>query len=241
MTLKTKPAAPVLDIKSITDDGAFSGYLSIFNNMDSYREIVVPGAFQKSLAEHRRRGTWPRMFWQHDPSKPIGSWTDLSEDGKGLYAEGQFNMEIQQAREARALLKAGDIDGLSIGYREIEIEPDEDKNATRLIELDLREGSVVSLQANDRCRVDYVKSEADELEASKWTKFADWVRRVADEENPPPNEFEEILRDAGASKSQRARIASRMHAVLRSESGGDEASTTVVERLRAAAAAFSPR
>lgn len=237
--MKIKPSAPLMDIKAIGDDGAFSGYLSMFNNLDSYREIVMPGAFQKSLAEHRRKGTWPRMFWQHDPSKPIGSWTDLSEDGKGLYAEGQFNMEVQQAREARSLLKAKDIDGLSIGYKEVLVEEDADKNATRLIELDLREGSVVSLAANDRCRVDYVKAEEAETEITKWKRFEDWVRRIGDGEVPPPNEFEELLRDAGSSKSKRARIASRMHAVLRSESGGDEANSAIA-RMQAALKAFSP-
>lgn len=72
-------------------------------------------------------------------------------------------------------------------------------------------------------------------------RLKDWVRRVGDDEVPPPKEFEDLLRDAGATKRQRARIASRLHAVLRSESGGDEAASIAIERLAAAAKAFSPK
>lgn len=73
---------------------------------------------------------------------------------------------------------------------------------------------------------------------AKWTRFAEWARRAGDDEVPPPSEFEELLRDAGVSKTQRARIASRMHAVLRSESGEQEA-TNAIGRLTAAVKAFS--
>lgn len=76
--------------------------------------------------------------------------------------------------------------------------------------------------------------------AEKLKRLGDWARRVSDDEVPPPSEFEDILRDAGISKSQRARIASRMHAVLlqsesgedrRSESGDVEAQPTVESAL----------
>lgn len=63
--------------------------------------------------------------------------------------------------------------------------------------------------------------------SDKWKRFEDWARRINDEEVPPPKEFEDLLRDAGASKSQRARIASRLHAALRSDSGGEEAQAAV--------------
>jgi signal peptide peptidase SppA len=59
--------------------------------------------------------------------------------------------------------------------------------------------------------------------SNKLKRIEDWGRRLSDDEVPPPSEFEAILRDAGVSKSQRARIASRVHAALRSESGGEEA------------------
>lgn len=65
----------------------------------------------------------------------------------------------------------------------------------------------------------------------KLKRLQDWGRRIGDDDLPPPSEFEAILRDAGVSKTQRARIASRMHAVLRSESGGEEADTAVATAL----------
>jgi hypothetical protein len=67
--------------------------------------------------------------------------------------------------------------------------------------------------------------------AIKLKRLEDWGRSIGDNELPPPSEFEAILRDAGVSKTQRARIASRMHAVLRSESGGEEADTAVSTAL----------
>ena len=156
--MKTKEGAAVLDIKGMSEDGVFSGYGSIFGNKDSYGDVVMAGAFGPSLAEHRRKGTKPKMFWQHDPHRPIGSWTDFAEDGKGLWVEGRLNMEVQQAREAYALLKAGDIDGLSIGYVPTKVEPDEKAGVLRLKEVRLIEVSVVSHPANDRALVDSVKA-----------------------------------------------------------------------------------
>jgi HK97 family phage prohead protease len=104
------------------------------------------------------------MFWQHNPDEPIGKWLDMAEDGKGLFVEGQLNMGVQRAREAYALLKEGDIDGLSIGYGVVTAEPDAEKNVLRLKELRLVEVSIVSLAANDRARVDSVKAaEIDNL------------------------------------------------------------------------------
>lgn len=200
--MKTKFGAPLLDLKGIEDNGTFAGYGSVFGNRDSHSEIVMPGAFAKSLAEHRRKGTRPKLFWHHDMREPIGSWTDFSEDGKGLYMEGRFNMDVQRGREAHALLKAGDIDGLSIGYNVISAEPDDKAKVVRLKELNLIEVSVVSLGSNDRALVDTVK--ASLMEGEMVTL----------------EQFDEILKEAGFSKSQRSVIAGKgfLH-LLRSESG----------------------
>lgn len=81
---------------------------------------------------------------------------------------------------------------------------------------------------------------ADEI-ATKLKRIEDWGRRIGDDEIPPPSEFEAILRDAGISKSQRARLASRVHAALRSESGDDAEVANAVARLKAAVKAFTPR
>lgn len=207
--MRKKFTTPIFDIKEIGDDGVFSGYGSIFGNKDHGGDIVVAGAFGKSLAEHRQKGTSVKMFWQHDPHQPIGKWIDMAEDGKGLYVEGKLNMGVQRAREAHALLKEGDIDGLSIGYGIVDAEPDEKRGALMLKQVKLYEVSVVSMAMNERARVETVKESllAGEL--------------------PTLPDFEKFLREAGFSKTQAAAIASRgLSHLLRSDSEGEKANET---------------
>lgn len=200
--MKTKDFA--LHVKDVSEEGTFTGYGSIFGNVDSYGEKVMPGAFAESLARHRREGSKPLMLWQHDPSEPIGVWEDLAEDGKGLRGTGRFVLETTRGREAYALLKAGALRGLSIGYREIEAEPD--GNIRLLKKLDLMEISVVSFPANRRARIDAVKEALNRGGL------------------PTLPEFERFLREAGFSKTQAAAIASRgLSHLLRSESESDQA------------------
>jgi len=156
--MKTKFGSPVLEVKELAENGTFAGYGSIFGNKDRCGEVVEPGAFAKSLAAHTSRGSRPKLFWQHDPHQPIGSWVDMKEDATGLWVEGRLNMDVQKGREAYALLKAGDIDGLSIGYRIIREMHDKSAGVLRLKELDLVEVSIVSVGANDRALIDAVKA-----------------------------------------------------------------------------------
>lgn len=201
--MKTKQGAPVLELKEFGEDGLFGGYGSVFGNTDSYGDVVMPGAFKRTLADHKRRKTMPKLFWQHDPWRPIGSWLSMEEDEVGLKVEGRLNMDVQQGREAYALLKAGDIDGLSIGYQVVKSEDDETENIQRLKELKLIEVSVVSLGANDRALVDAVKN-------------------IREGGLPSLPEFEAFLREAGFSKSEATAIAGNgLARLLRSESGGE--------------------
>lgn len=198
--MKTKQGIPVLKLKKFGDAGEFEGYASVFGNRDSYGDIVVAGAFAKSLLEHSEKGTMPKLFWQHDSWLPIGSWLEMEEDDIGLKVRGRLNMEVQQGREAYALLKAGDIDGLSIGYRVMKAEDDDAQDAKLLKELDLVEVSVVSLGANDRALVSSFKS-------------------IRAEGLPSLPEFEAFLRDAGFSKKEATAIAGHgLAQLLRSDS-----------------------
>ena len=212
--MKTKDFA--LHVKDVSEEGTFTGYGSIFGNVDSYGEKVVAGAFGESLAKHRQEGTKPLMLWQHRSDEPIGVWEDLAEDGKGLKGTGRFVMETARGREAYALLKAGAIRGLSIGYREIDT--DQDGNVRLLKKLDLMEISVVSFPANRRARVESVKSE----------RMEEFARRLRDGDPMPIKEFEDILREAGVPKSMAVAIASHGYAkAIRSDSGGDQANDAV--------------
>ena len=212
--MKTKDFA--LHVKDVSDEGTFVGYGSIFGNADSYGEIVEPGAFLKSLSRHTMEKSKPLMLWQHNPNEPIGVWDDLAEDAKGLKGTGRLVLETTRGREVYALLKAGAVRGLSIGYREIKAEPD--GNLRRLKELDLMEISVVSFPANRRASVAAVKSE----------RMDEFARRLRDGDPMPIKEFEDILREAGVPKSMAVQIASVGYAkAIRSESEGDQANDAV--------------
>src|ERR1700754_5362483 len=115
--LLTKNAGEPLEVKALGDDGTFEGYGSIFKNVDSYGEVVEPGAFTASLVDARQKGRSIKMLWQHDPSQPIGVWGEMAEDSKGLYVKGRLLKDkVPQATAAYELLKEGALDGLSIGY-----------------------------------------------------------------------------------------------------------------------------
>jgi len=225
--MKTKDFA--LEIKAEPkEDGVFEGYGSVFGVRDSYNESVEPGAFAESLAKHKREGTAPLMLWQHDPWTPIGVWEDFAEDGKGLWGKGRLLTGVQKADEARILMKAGAIRGLSIGYREIDTEPATNGGARKLLKLDLMEVSVVSFPANRRARVEAVKSE----------RMDEFARRLRDGDPMPVKEFEDILREAGVPKAMAVQIASVGYVkAIRGEPEGEANQPTdaALKALRAAA------
>ena len=99
-----------------------SGYASLFGAPDQGGDIVQGGAYASSLAALSRKGRSVKMLWQHDPCQPIGIWEVVKEDDKGLFVKGRILTDIQAGREALALIEAGVIDGLSIGYRTIRAE-----------------------------------------------------------------------------------------------------------------------
>ncbi|MFA9487079.1 MULTISPECIES: HK97 family phage prohead protease [unclassified Moraxella] len=159
MTLQTKSLS--FKAENLQDDGTFSGYCSVFDVKDSYGDIVKKGAFVNSLNEWQAKGKMPPVLWQHNRSDVIGVWTKLYEDEYGLYGEGKLLIDdVAKARETYALIKNGAIDGLSIGYRTSKWTWNEDENALELLELDLKEVSIVTFPANEDSTVSSVKAEA---------------------------------------------------------------------------------
>lgn len=176
--------------KEVLDDGTFKGYASVFGNIDSYGEIVMPGAFAKSIARIKESGDPLPILWQHRSGEPIGGSDVLSEDEKGLATEGWLlKEEIPRAAEAHALMKRRVVKGLSIGYFVDQSSVDEKTGIRSLIELDLVEYSVVTFPANTLAQVDAVKSI---IEGGRL---------------PSLSEFEGFLREAGFSKTQATAIA----------------------------------
>lgn len=171
-----------LEIKAISDR-EFEGHGSIFSNVDLGGDVVLPGAFKRSLAKHKRDGTAPLMFWMHRPDSVPGKWTTVREDDKGLYVKGEL-ASTPLGDEMRALLGMKAVRGLSIGFRLMDGDWSDD--GTRLLkEIDLWEVSIVSMAMNPLARVEAAKSR---LSAS-----GEYV--------PTEREFERGLREAGYSKS----------------------------------------
>lgn len=96
-----------------------SGYASVFGEADQLGDVVPIGAYKACLQALKSEGRSVKMLWQHDPTKPIGVWDEIHEDGNGLFVKGRLLPEIQAGSEALTLIKAGAIDGLSIGYRTV--------------------------------------------------------------------------------------------------------------------------
>ena len=143
--LETK-FAPIT-MTDATASGQIEGYAAIFGQPDRGADIITPGAFAASLA---RRATAIKLLWQHDPAQPIGVWDTVAEDARGLHVKGRLLTDIQRGAEAATLMKAGALDGLSIGYRAIRA--DRRGPHRHLTEIDLWEISLVTfpMQANAR-------------------------------------------------------------------------------------------
>ncbi|GAB1717540.1 MAG: prohead peptidase, Unknown type peptidase, MEROPS family U35 [Nitrobacter sp.] len=145
-----------LDIKSIQEDGTFTGYASVFDVVDSHKDIVVKSAFKKSLV--KRPAAKVKMLREHDQSEPIGKWLSLVEDDRGLKATGQLILDTTKGAETYKLMKAGLLDSLSIGYRTVKDRMDRTKGARILEQIDLWEISVVTFPSNTESTVTSVKS-----------------------------------------------------------------------------------
>lgn len=199
------------EIKSAeADTGIFKGHGSVFNNTDSYGDVVMPGAFAKSLARHKSAGSMPALLWQHDSKQPIGIYKAMEEDEIGLSLEGQFALKTRQGAEAHELTMMKAVRGLSIGFTipKNGMEFDEEENVYRLKEIDLWEVSVVTFPANGLANITDVRS--------------------ALREGKPPTErdFEDILREAGYSRTDSKQIIAKGYREFLREaekaSGGDE-------------------
>ena len=182
------------------EKGVFSGYGSIFGNKDLGNDVMVQGAFAKSIASKGAKGV--KLLYQHDAKEPIGVFDEIIEDRKGLRVKGRLAMGTQKGREVYELMKMGAIDGLSIGYRVSPKGADYDERGKRrmLKEVDLMEISAVTFPMNTRARVQAVKGEQ---------------RTV--------REWEETMRDAcGLSRSESKVAANAVFKALDQREVGDE-------------------
>ena len=186
------------------DFGFFEGYAATFDNIDRVDDRIEKGAFKKSLKEGRRI----KLLWQHSNPELIGQIMDAKEDNQGLFVKGRINLGTAQGKEAYALLKAGDIDEMSIGFgmtrKDFEFEGD-----TRVIkDLTLYEISLVTEPANVEARVTEVKKLKEDLESAETL-----------------DDIEDLLQEKGFSRSQSCTVISKVKEIsssTQSDSGEED-------------------
>lgn len=182
------------EVKDITEKGNFVGYGSVFNNVDYGGDIVMPGAFAKHLDEIRVTKKKIPILYQHRSGEPLGVYQKIDEDKAGLLMEGKLLIDdVQRAKETYALMKAEAISGLSIGYKTVVDSYDRETDIRKLIELKLRETSIVTFPMNDLARVGLVKSAVSDI--------------LSKGQLPSLPEFENFLCEAGFSRTQAKAIA----------------------------------
>ncbi|MEO1198089.1 MAG: HK97 family phage prohead protease [Pseudomonadota bacterium] len=223
---RARPFSPVTDRKftpariDVSEaTGVFSGYASVFGVADLSGDVVLPGAFADSLA--KRSASDVKLLFQHDPTEPIGVWTSLREDDHGLYAEGRLTTGVARAREVLSLMKAGALDGLSIGFATVTAETDPTTGHRLISAADLWEISIVTFPMLPEARVSAVKAS---------------VRPG----RPTEREFERWLtREAGLSRSEaRQVIAKGFRSLPAREASDPAAETKLISAIRRAASAM---
>lgn len=193
-------------LKSIEQSGEFSGYASVFDTLDYYRDVMRRGCFTETLAKWKAKDRLPPLLWQHDSTQPLGPHTLMREDEKGLYVEGRLLIDdVPQARTAHALLMHKVIDGMSIGfdYAQDGMEYDGKTNVWNITKVDLWENSLATFPANDDARVDDVKSILDSGQLLTLPEFEDLLRRNGFSRKQAKHTaglgYRSLLRDAGVA------------------------------------------
>lgn len=174
-------------VKANDNGYKFKGYASVFDGVDSYGDTIKKGAFLEALEKGM-----PKMFFNHDTYElPIGKWVKCVEDDTGLYVEGELTKGLKEADEVALALKAGTVDGLSIGFsvKADGLEYNEETDGYVITKVHrLREISIVTFPADDSARIE----KAESLQTFK--------------------DIEHYLRDAGMSATEAKTVISRTKA-----------------------------
>ena len=142
----------------MTEETEIEGYASLFWTRDLNEDVTAAGAFAASLARTGPAGV--KMLYQHEAQAPVGVWDEVVEDGRGLFVRGRILAVTPQARLAAALVRAGAVDGLSIGFRTVKARPDESGRLRVLTEVELWEVSVVTFPMLPGARITALRTDA---------------------------------------------------------------------------------
>ena len=207
------------EFKFTEDSGKFKGYASVFGGVDSYRDTILRGAYLDTLKENGM----PKMFYNHAWDMPIGKYSVVDEDTKGLWVEGELTPGHSRAADVRACMLHQTLDGLSIGGMLRKGDYKDGNDGGRIIHkwTVLKEISPVVFPADGAARIDLDSVKYDDEMAS--------IETIRD--------FEYFLRDAGIfSKGAAQALTARAKALftLRDAGNRDEAKSAeaeIVDRL----------
>lgn len=209
-------AASPFEIKSLNDSGAIEGLLAGFDNVDSHGDRISPVAFTRTLAERGTRAL--PMLLHHDLRRPIGAWKEWQERPEGLYVKGSLTLSTRDAQEAHALAKDGALTGLSIGFRTKSEQLDQRTGENHLLDLDLIEGSLVTVPSNPKTHVATVKAIAS------------------------ASDIADLLRDAGVSgRKAKAAAGFAWKAINETDADNDEEVRAILNASAARIAAIGDR
>jgi HK97 family phage prohead protease len=207
-----------ISIEGVENDGTFEGYASLFDRVDMSRDIVERGAFANAIAQRGAGGV--RMLFQHDPALPIGVWTSIVEDDYGLKVRGRLSTGSDKAREVRALIRDGALDGLSIGFKVVRARNDPRTGIRHILQADLWEISVVTFPMQTGARISL---KGGELPATR--EFERW-----------------LTRDAGLTRKEARHVLAHGFASLRRErDAAPTAKMALAEAIRRATHKISER
>ena len=158
MTLKREIKKLPFEIKQFSQDENyfyFEGYGSTFGNVDYGNDVIVKGAFTKSLQETPE----VPLLWQHNMSKPIGLSVELREDEKGLFIKGRISIRTTLGKDVAVLLEDKVIKEMSIGFfsRDSDVKGD----VRYIKEIELYEVSVVTKTMNPQALIKSFESLKD--------------------------------------------------------------------------------
>ncbi len=209
--LEQKRVAKPFTVTASGAEGTFEGYGAVFNvdhptsswALDyDWVDRIIPGAFAKSLAEHKKLGTLPMMLWMHERGNVQGAWRKVEEGKDGLICVGEVSQKAISTSGVPTyeLMKMGAVSGLSIGFRVVKAELDEDAKVRSITEVELAEVSIVDIPGGPTARITDVKSG-----------------------NPRDIQFlEQTLRDAGLSRKEAKAVLAKGFTALRDAAANDE-------------------
>lgn len=172
------------DVKFAAADGVFTGYGSVFGVVDAHNDLIMPGAYADVLASGNPVDVYVNHDWING-ALPVGRWSGLSEDARGLSGQAELVMQMRGGSDAYWAMKRGLVNGLSVAIIPDNKSTERRADGVRVIHRikALKEISIVTDPANDQARVTDIKYMDDALEAV--------------EELQTVRDFERFLRDAG--------------------------------------------